>query len=458
MKVISYMFGFSIYVALIINSPWAHATQKDSPLKILQRNANQNEIKLLNNRFRIDHKIDEITLLFFRRRGSAPVILIRPDGSKMYATQGITGEVEWHDDMTYDIIKIKQPMPGPWQAVGDILADSKILVLSNIELDVDPLPKLLFKGETIKLTGRLTNGGEPITSGYFRDVVTLDVDFVSTNNSEFNNFGADTVRVAEFKDDGTGFDEYPGDAIFTGEFKLSFADGQWRPEFYLITPLVERKLVHETVIVDKVPYTFTLQLAEQAQDDHILSVKIDESKVQKQSVLFQGKIFYPNNEEQSFSVSGNDSLERKIKIKNYDWGRYTIEFSSFGTDIYDREYMIKLEDYLFNIDNPEPIIQKPLVSEPTIDDSTLENKPKEENGVSKSFLIGLIIVGNLGILLIGWLMIRIFVQKKGIPFIGLLKRKDKKTEMEIDELSESPDPVQNSSGSDDILNLSMPEE
>lgn len=151
----------------------------------------------------------------------------------MYATQGITGEYEWYDDLTYDIIKIKNPMPGPWQAVGKILPESRILILTNIELEVEPLPELMFKGETIKLTGRLTNGGEPITAGQFRDVVTLDVDFVSTNDSQYDNYGAATARVAEFKDDGQGFDERPGDAVFTGEFKLDIPAGGWRPEFLL---------------------------------------------------------------------------------------------------------------------------------------------------------------------------------------------------------------------------------
>ncbi|NQZ10752.1 MAG: hypothetical protein HRT35_26670, partial [Algicola sp.] len=38
-----------------------------------------NQLPLFDNRFRIDHEVKEITLLFFRRSGSPPVILVRPD-------------------------------------------------------------------------------------------------------------------------------------------------------------------------------------------------------------------------------------------------------------------------------------------------------------------------------------------------------------------------------------------
>ena len=104
----------AVLVAMILmsNITWA-LDEKSSPLTMIQREAGENEIKLLNNRFRIDHEVEEITLLFFRAEGTAPVILVKPDGSKMYATQakGIEGgEYEWYDDLTYDIIKIKKSL------------------------------------------------------------------------------------------------------------------------------------------------------------------------------------------------------------------------------------------------------------------------------------------------------------------------------------------------------------
>ena len=99
---------------------------------------------------------------------------------------------------------------------------------------------MLFRGETVKLTGHVLNDGEPIEVGQFRDVISLHVDFVSTNNSDYANFGAGTQSVTDFRDDGRGFDERPLDGVFTGEFKLVFPAGEWQPELYIETPILKR--------------------------------------------------------------------------------------------------------------------------------------------------------------------------------------------------------------------------
>lgn len=60
-------------MALMSNITWA-LDEKPTALTMIQREAGENEIKLFNNRFRIDHEVEEITLLFFRAEGTAPVI------------------------------------------------------------------------------------------------------------------------------------------------------------------------------------------------------------------------------------------------------------------------------------------------------------------------------------------------------------------------------------------------
>ena len=92
---------------------------KDLPTK--------NQIPLFDNRFRVDDNVKEITLLMFRRRGSASVVLVQPDGSKLYFNRAEKNNIRWHDASSYDLIEIKNPMPGPWQAVGRIVAGADAL-------------------------------------------------------------------------------------------------------------------------------------------------------------------------------------------------------------------------------------------------------------------------------------------------------------------------------------------
>lgn len=430
-------------------------------LTMLKRDGVANEVPLLNNRFRIDYEIDSVTMLFFRRPGAPAVVLVQPDGSKLYPTHAMNNpDLEWYDEVSYDLVIIRKPTPGPWQVVGAIQPDSRIMILGDIELEVDALPPLVFRGETLKVTARVLNDGKPIKVGYFRDVVSLFVEFISTNNDQYDNFGAGTKSVAEFRDNGQDFDERPMDGVFTGEFKLSFPAGEWRPEFSIQTPILKRRIVKAPLVIAEPPFEFSMSLASNGDpSDHILQVKIDPAVAKPDSVMFQGKIFYPNGEEQIFTLGKETSLYRELNVKNYDWGRYSIEISAFGENINGREFMATLPMYKFEIERPiekVPELYKPAV----VVNKVPEPEPEPE--VSTALLVVIIVLGNLVIGLLGWMAIRVFVQNKPllpkIAIPGLSKLFKKKT-LDLDELEtdlEEEQPAgQKPNDGGEILNLSM---
>ena len=82
-----------------------NSAQKNNPLTHLD-DAFANDIKLLDNRFRLDYEVEEVTMVFFREYGSAPVVLVRPDGSKIFQYKAIGQQVTWFDSPTYDMINI----------------------------------------------------------------------------------------------------------------------------------------------------------------------------------------------------------------------------------------------------------------------------------------------------------------------------------------------------------------
>ena len=82
-------------------------------------------------------------MIFYRKRGSVPIILVQPDGAKIIINSYDIDKVEWYDDSTFDMIKIKKPMVGPWQAIGDILPESQILVVSNVKIVAQYAPPLV---------------------------------------------------------------------------------------------------------------------------------------------------------------------------------------------------------------------------------------------------------------------------------------------------------------------------
>lgn len=309
-----------------------------------------NQIPYFDNRFRIDADLDEITLLFYRVRGSRPIILIRPDGSKIRVNNYDFDKVQWHDDSTFDMIKIKKPMPGPWQAIGDILPNSQILIVSDVKIAVAPLPEIVLEGETLKVSGKLFNDEDSIDTPNFRNVVHLDVHFYSTNNSIYDNFGADAVKVTSFHDDGEELDEYAADGIFTGEFQLNFAPGEWQPVYLVKLPMATRELRQKPIILHKTPISISVEPSESEDKPHLMILTIDPTYVDQDSLIFQGKITFPDKQVEPFSIMDDEKGATRVKdIRYTEGGVHRIHLSAFGRTKTGREFRLALPEFSFNV-------------------------------------------------------------------------------------------------------------
>jgi uncharacterized protein (TIGR03503 family) len=309
-----------------------------------------NQVPYFDNRFRLDANLEEITLIFYRKSGSTPIILIRPDGSKIRVNQFDNENVQWFDDRTFDMIKIKNPMPGPWQAVGDILPNSQILVVSDVKIAVEPLPEIAFSGETLKVEGKLFNGDEAIKSSHFKNVVKLDVNFYSTNNSLYENFGADAIKVTSFRDDGRGLDEYTNDNTFTGEFVLNFAPGEWQPVYLVKLPMTTRELRQTPILLQKTPVEISVVKSDDIETPHQLILSIDPTYVDPNSLVFQGKFTFPDRQIEPFSIMEESGESRTTTITNTEPGIYRVNVSAFGKTITGREFRLVVPEFTFNVE------------------------------------------------------------------------------------------------------------
>ncbi|WP_440904273.1 TIGR03503 family protein [Catenovulum sp. SX2] len=427
-------------------------------------------IQLIDNRFRIDAHTKEIVMVLFRKKGSPPVILIRPDGSKIYAPMITPEQGQWFDDSNFDMIRLKDPMVGPWQAVGKIESGSKIMVLSDVKLKAEPLPQVIFSGETIKLTAHLLNGGKPIDYADFSDVVKLDVTFTSTNNSNYDNFGADAEKVATFKDDGQGFDERRKDGTFTGEFKLNITSGEWQPSLFIDLALFNRELLLDPIIVEAVPFILSADKAIEADQKHVFHIEPASSLIDFSTFAFSGEIFYPNGEAEKFAMTESTEGKQSFPLFNYADGVYKIKVFAFGKNANGRDMMIDVPEFTFNVAPlPVEIDESALIPvEQAVENLPEEaEKAKEPEGLSPSMLILLVILGNLVVLLIAF-SIYWFVFRKGnktparkskgkFKFNWKFWQRDKKASNEM-ELPEQHAVDKISSEPDDIIDLTLPDE
>ncbi|MFA3790421.1 TIGR03503 family protein [Aliiglaciecola sp. SL4] len=372
-----------------------------------------NSIKLLQNRFRIDYQVDEITMVFFREFGSAPVVLVKPDGSKIFESDADGENIFWYDSATYDLVNIKNPTPGPWQAVGQILPESRVMVITDIELHAKPLPSVLFSGEILKQTARLTNGGEPISATEFRDVVSLEIKFVSTNNPNYNNFGAEIATIATFEDNGRGMDETPLDGVFTGQFNLSVANGEWTPVFMVSTPMLTREQVDPPLML--YPNPIKINMIEDGGGDgyHKLMIDAEREYVDMNSLLIDGKVRFPNGDVQNFSLTEQTPNAREYLIVNYESGVYRIKLTAYGNTKSGRDFILDVPEYTYLVEEPEVVVEPQmqttngdgnnLTDANALSTQSMPNdaiEPEEEK-MSQGLFWGLIIGINLIIIVIG---------------------------------------------------------
>ena len=370
----------------------------------------QNSIPILQNRFRIDFKVEEVTMVFFREFGSAPVVLVKPDGSKLFQSRKNPEVVQWTYSSTWDVIKIRKPVPGPWQAMGQILPGSRIMILSEVALNVAPLPTVLFAGEILKQTGYLTNAGKPIEMREFREVVDLSVEFASANNPNFDNFGVDNELVARFTDNGRGMDEYPNDGVFTGQYNLSIKPGEWVPVYKVVTPLYAREQRGPKVRLYPNPIKLDVKLADTEKDEkyHQLTIDAVRNLIDISSLLVDGKIKYPNGESQNFSITKTSDDARQYAIPAFDYGVFRIKLTAFGNTPDGRNFILDVPEYSFLVESPQLPVPEPVVVPPgqtEVMDTPPPPPPEETDNTLTVIIIGavnlviLLVIGVLGFLI-----------------------------------------------------------
>ena len=235
----------------------------------------QTETRLtwLDNRFRVDPAIEQITFLVTREQPSQSVVLVAPDGRKYYADRHAKA-MSWYSDNGMDIISINHPMAGPWQALGKVSANNGIRLISNIQLHSEPLPAQLYQTEVLKFTARLTQNQQPLLVRDFLERAQLRVIFypltLALSDVEVDESAA--IEVGQFADDGLVYDEIAGDGVFTVALNVDVEPGKYRVKIASTNGVFERA-IEQTVLVYPAPITTTFVQSHQPAIPHTVNIE-----------------------------------------------------------------------------------------------------------------------------------------------------------------------------------------
>ncbi|MCS3454346.1 uncharacterized protein (TIGR03503 family) [Aeromonas sp. BIGb0405] len=320
------------------------------------------DVPLLDNRFRIDYGIKEVSFIIKRQPGSPSVILVRPDGSKLYAGRVQAPEVGWLALGDQDVITIRHPMAGPWQAIGAVDPSNRVRLLSDVTLDMQPLPQRLYQGEYLKLGARLLiDGNTPDRSYYLTDLgMTARLQGFSTPEQQ----GEPVFEKAlgHYLDDGKGLDEAPVDGILTAEVLLDAPAGKYRALISTGNQVFVRARGQE-VLLYPLPVNYQLRSSGDQQGPELV-LQIDGDELDPATVAIKGETTSNTGAHTGFSAQGSTGDLKVDLAKLTQVGKYRVSAELFATSRSGRELRIALPDKSFDIYPAlAPVAPAPLASE-----------------------------------------------------------------------------------------------
>lgn len=383
---------------------------------IASTNSDQ-KIQLLSNRFRVDQAVDKIVFIIERKPGSAPIILVRPDGSKLYANRS-ADHVKWMDGNSGDMIEITKPMIGPWQIIGDILPSSEIRLATSLELVLDEVPNELFVGEKVKITARLEFNNKLLALGQVDDLIKLHVYLRSLDDKDSENFGAGTFIVGEYLDNGRGFDERSGDGVFTGELDLIRPAGRYDMMVKASNKVFEREVLQQVHLRQK-PIKVDL-ISAAINGNYALRFISNGQAAKLDALALQVKVTHPDDTVEHIGINGVASTHLVRLEKVSEPGRYRIDIDVVGETPSGRNFRFPLETMKFRVVLPTA---KAQVEEQVELDKKREAAFAKEQQLKKYIakkqqeeedmrLIIIIVMVNVLLLAVGFLMMWLFLRKK----------------------------------------------
>jgi len=406
--------------------------------------AQQQKIKLLSNRFRVDQTVDAIIFIIERKPGTAPIILVQPDGTKLYAIREVEG-VKWADGLSGDMIEIMQPMIGPWQIIGDILPSSEIRLATSLELKIDDFPSEIFADEQIKLTSRIEFNNKLLKLGRVDDLINLEVSLKSKNIRGEQNFGAGKFTIGRYVDNGINLDERKGDGVFTGYLDLDKPLGPYIMQIRASNKVFEREHVQDLLIRAQ---PVKVDLISAAIDGHYaLRFITNEEAVRLSEMAIQVVIHHPDGTQEYVSVTGLAPVHI-LKLENVmKPGRYRIDVEVLGTTTTGREFKYDVKQLKAKIEIPaEKEMQTQKIEADKerklkFERDLLAKKRKEarQKAENKHSLVIVAVMINAFILLGGAIMVGIFLFKKGVIKLPKKKPKKKKDVKKDDKKSDKED-------------------
>lgn len=222
-------------------------------LRLFEKAVTVQTLPLTNNRFVVDEKVEDITLLVFRRDGDPPLRIVSPE-PQSWSEADHPPTMRWYGEEDYDLVTIEQPQSGEWLLQTREDPDNRVMVLTNLQLQVDPLADHLLLQDTLMLSAWLSDKGQRINDQTFLKLVEFTL---HTDNPP----DAGSLRYP--------LNDADLDGVYQHPLQQALAVGEHTLRVRASSPTFEREQVHHLRVYEA---PLVIRLNEQPEGDYRLHV------------------------------------------------------------------------------------------------------------------------------------------------------------------------------------------
>lgn len=262
-------------------------------LHLFEKAAMRDTVPLVDNQFKIDDSVSEMTLLVFRRESSSATELLLPDQSRI-SQKNMPNNVRWHSEGNYDLVTIDKPVSGHWLIDADIDPDNRVMVVTDLQLKTTDLPNNIVIGETFDFDVNLTEKDEVIVRQDFLKLVDANLKQETTITAPFDqSLNEQQVKGAYRTHVGENFQPGRNDVVVT-----------------MTSPTFERQR-RQSINVVETPFDIDIeQLEDQVTRTHRLTLIPDVDLIKVDKLNIAAMLTAEDGSEWSYEV---------MKISDEEW-------------------------------------------------------------------------------------------------------------------------------------------
>ena len=194
-------------------------------LQALNTAVPQEQIPIEGNGFTVDEGVREFTALIFwgesETSATRELALVRPDEQTVNLSE-FPDNVRWAREAGYDLITVNEPLAGQWRINGELGEGSRVTVVSDLRMVVNPLPPSFTADDPLNIRVGFFEEGEKITNSDFLGVIEVSLSITSEDGRS----GTKVLSGEQPPEDGTYRDtvsRLPAAGLYTFDV---VADGQ----------------------------------------------------------------------------------------------------------------------------------------------------------------------------------------------------------------------------------------